>query len=1278
MRCVSSFYLKAAVFLICPALLVGQRGVPQTRIRQAINGSERKVLKGNIHPLAKSEFESGVAPQDLPMERMMLVLTRSAEQQSNLDQLLQELTDPASPRFHQWLTPEQFGQQFGASDQDIQTITDWLTAEGFHVERPMQGKTMLEFSGTAGQVANTFHTAIHKYTVNGEDHWANATDPEIPASLAPVVAGIATLHNFPKRPQSRDDGMMTGNAQLLSTPAFTSSTGGHALSPADFATIYSVNPVYQAGIKGLGATIAVVARSNFNSSDYFNFGDLFMPGYRSPEIIINGRDPGDLGGGEESEVVLDTTWASAVAPDAWIKVVISSSTNAADGVDLSEAYIINNNLADVMTESFSSCEAYHTGTQAAALSSLAAQAAAQGITYVVSTGDSGASECSAASSGSATGSLSVNVLAANPYVVAVGGTQFNDAAGGYWNATNDGNRGSAIAYIPENAWNESCGVGQQCGSSGVGLRATGGGASIFYPKPTWQSGVPGIPNDGARDIPDVSLAAAVRNPYLICLRGSCSSLYNRGFYGGSGTSASAPAFAGIMALIVQRTGSRQGQANVTLYRLAANQDMSPCNGSVVGAGLPWCIFHDITAGNNAVPGQASYGTPDAKYQTTVGYDLATGLGSVNVANLVFSWTTDSRPSGTPAVTLSATNVDFSVVSMGVTAKQTITLSNSGTANLAVGSIAIASDGAATFGQTNNCPPTIIPGGICSIDVTFLPRSAGQFNGTLGIVDDANGSPRTISLTGSGAETPTLTLFPAAVDFGSRKLQLRSETQTVQLANSTSQAISITGISPAGVNANDFSVASTCGGTLAPGQSCSVYVVFTPQLLGNRTASIVVTSSLPDSPHTVALTGTSLLSGAFEIANGLSGKVLDLVAGSGGNGTLVQQSPLTGQAQQQWIFYPIDNGFYYILNASTGKALDDTGASLSNGMVMQQWDYSGAIQQQWKLIATDDVHYAILNRGSGKVLDMTGASRSAGTLVQQWNANGSSQQSWVLVPAGSYELFNNASGIVLDAPSGSAANATPVQQYAPNGGSQQQWQFLPTGGGYYAILNRQSGKVLDVTSASLSNGALIQEYDFLNGANQQWRFDLVDGTYCKVVSRASGKVLDVISASMQNAAGIQQWDYEGTGNQLWQLSPLALYNIVNRASGQALEVPGGNASDALDIRQAVRTNSQQQRWQLLPVTGGYFAVVNDGTGKVLDVTSASTANAALIQQYRYLDGPNQQWQSISLSGGYYVLMNRESAKALDLVNASLSVGALIQQYRYQGGANQQWSLIPVAQ
>ncbi|HKS67074.1 MAG TPA: S53 family peptidase, partial [Candidatus Acidoferrales bacterium] len=589
-----------------------------------------------MHPLARAEFDRGAAPASLQLNRMLLVLKPSAEQEAALDALLDEQQDKTSPNYHAWLTPEQFGEQFGPADADVQKIVLWLKSQGFQVNRVANGRGVIEFSGSAGQVQNALHTEIHKYVVNGKSHWANSADPQIPAALAPVVAGIKTLDNFYKQPQV----VLTPNKFRIGPgfpPEFSTPSGLHAVAPGDYATIYNINPLYGAGINGTGAKIAVVGRSDFAFQDVTDFRNTFGLSANAPQIVMNGPDPGIVNTGEQLEATLDVSWAGAVAPNAQIIFVETASTATTDGVDLSEEYIVDNDLADVMTESFGGCEAGTTAADAAAISALAKQAAAEGITYMVSTGDSGAEGCDNPNTqASATGPISVNVLASSPYTVAVGGTKFNEGTtpSKYWKSTNSTSLSSAISYIPENVWNESCVSG--CGTNGKGsIFAGGGGASQFFGKPSWQSAVAGIPQDGARDLPDVSLTAAGHDPYLLCFQYSCE----QGVLAGvGGTSASAPSFAGVMALVNQKTGSRQGQANYVLYRLAAQETFSKCNGSSASSPpASTCIFNDTTVGNNAVPGESGYGTSSAKYQSTSGYDLATGLGSVNVANLVNGW-----------------------------------------------------------------------------------------------------------------------------------------------------------------------------------------------------------------------------------------------------------------------------------------------------------------------------------------------------------------------------------------------------------------------------------------------------------------------------------------------------------------------------------------------------------------------------------------------------------------------------------------------------------------
>lgn len=599
---------------------------------QPVIESQTVTLRNSTHRLARPEFDRGAAPPSLPMSNILLVLKRAPEQEAQLQQLLDEQQDPSSPNYHHWLTPEEFGRQFGPADEDVQVVTQWLKSHGFTVSNVAKGKTTIEFSGTAAQVEETFHTAIHKYVVNGEEHWANATDPQIPAALAPVVAGFASLHNFVKRPQLiRTGRTVTAAYRPGSRPQFTSSSG-NALAPGDYAIIYNINPVYQAGTNGSGATIAVVARSNIKLQDITQFRSIFGLVANNPQIVVNGTDPGVVKA-DESESVLDASWAGAVAPNATVKLVVSKTTNTTDGTDLSEQYIIDHNLADVMTESYGDCEAGYSGAQANFYASLAQQAAAQGITYTVSSGDNGVAGCDDPSSDSASLPASVSVLASTPYTIAVGGTEFNENGNNnaYWSPNNSATMVSALSYIPEDAWNESC-TPAQCGASNAGLWSTSGGQSIFFQKPSWQVGVPGIPPDGVRDVPDVALTAASHDGYLLCLDNSCQANKQGefSFQVFSGTSASAPSFAGIMALVKQYVGSRLGQADYVLYRLATLENLLSCNASL-GQPLSTCIFNDVTLGTNSVPGMAGFNAGG-------GYDLTTGLGSVNVANLIYWWT----------------------------------------------------------------------------------------------------------------------------------------------------------------------------------------------------------------------------------------------------------------------------------------------------------------------------------------------------------------------------------------------------------------------------------------------------------------------------------------------------------------------------------------------------------------------------------------------------------------------------------------------------------------
>jgi hypothetical protein len=652
-----NFAPALALMLAAPLAAAAQgtaTSAVRPRVTDRVDTSRLTTLKGNTHPLARAQYDQGAAPASLPMNRIMLLLQRSPEQESALQDLLTQQQVSTSPSFHKWFTPDQFGQQFGPADADVQAVTSWLASFGFQNIKVSKGRVTIEFSGTASQVEAALHTPIHRYLVNGESHWANANDPQVPTALAPVISGFASLHSFRHRLTIKaSDKRYPAKTIPGASPEIDLGNGSvHGLVPADFNTIYNVAPA----MTGAGVTIGIVSDSNINVSDITEFRNMFglASTNNPPAIVADGPLPDVVPGGiGEGEAVLDATWSGAVAPLATVKLVVSADTDASPGSDLSEVYIIDNNVADVMTESFSTCEAAFSASgqllgstgAAAFYGGMAEQAAAQGITYLVASGDGGPDTCDDQTAiPTIDQPASVNLLAATPFNVAVGGTMFNDISnpGTYWSSTNNPTTsGSALSYIPENVWNESCTVvSSTCPV--IGLWSSGGGQSVAFIKPVWQAGVTGIPAANARFLPDVSLDAADHDGYVICIDGSCDGTGSGCPTGvsvcfgiASGTSASVQAMGGIMALVDQKMGGRQGQANYALYKLAAAETLSSCNASNVLPALPpanTCIFNDVTSGNTNIPGETGF-------TAGTGYDQATGLGSVNVSNLVNQWST---------------------------------------------------------------------------------------------------------------------------------------------------------------------------------------------------------------------------------------------------------------------------------------------------------------------------------------------------------------------------------------------------------------------------------------------------------------------------------------------------------------------------------------------------------------------------------------------------------------------------------------------------------------
>ena len=712
----SGLLFVSSLLVLNPARAQGQA---QPRVVEAVDNARRVTLAGNVHPLARAEFDRGAASESLPMTRMLMLLKRSDEQESALQDYLEKQQDKGSPNYHQWLTPQEFGVQYGPADADIQSVTQWLSGQGFTVEKVYSGKTVIEFSGSAAQVRAAFGTEIRQYQVEGKTYTANASDPQIPAALAPVVAGVVSLNSFPRQTMYRAVGVFTrsketGKAKLTQpeNPEFTyqcginSNTGQaiycNAVVPYDFATIYNVLPLWNAtpAIDGTGQTIAIVAESNISLDDVHNFRSSFGLPANDPVIVLNGLDPG-LVPGPETEADLDVEWSGAVAKGATIKLVVSQSTETSSGVDLSAVYTVDNNLAPVMSMSFGNCELYLGTAGNQFFNNLWEQAAAQGISVFVASGDNGSAGCDfnrGTEPQPANNGLQVSGIASTPFNIAVGGTDFNDifSESPYWSITNDpATQKSALRYIPETTWNDSC-TNAVFGDPRIGfstnpetncnnsqlvnwvftIGGSGGQSNCTtpsgqtpascaggYAKPSWQTGV-GVPLNGGRAVPDVSLFSGdgfTGTAYAVCEADRAFGTCTSSFLTVGGTSASSPAFAGIMALVNQKTQSRQGSANVVFYKLAAKQTPANCNSSTGPAST--CVFNDVTSGTIAMPctkGSLNCTTSSSKdqygilsgYSAGAGYDLATGLGSVNAQNLVNNWSSITfLPSTT---TLSAT------------------------------------------------------------------------------------------------------------------------------------------------------------------------------------------------------------------------------------------------------------------------------------------------------------------------------------------------------------------------------------------------------------------------------------------------------------------------------------------------------------------------------------------------------------------------------------------------------------------------------------------------
>jgi subtilase family serine protease len=621
-----------------------------------IDDERRVTLHGNTRPEANSRNDRGSVPNDFPMDHMLLLLKRAPEDEQAVTEFVDQLNDKTSPNYHQWVTATAFGQKFGVVQDDIETVTSWLGSHGFTVNIVYPSGMLIDFSGNAGEVREAFHTEIHFLDVRGAKHIANMSDPQIPAALAPVVAGIVSLHNFMPHPMYKPK----------IEPAYTINSNEHAIVPADLATIYNLNPLFSLGISGQSQTIVVVEDTNVvvdgtgQSADWTTFRSTFgLSGYSGTfsqtHPGANCTDPGTTS--DESEAILDAEYAGASAPSAAIQLASCSNTFTFGGLIAIQNLINASSPPNVMSMSYGECEAINSSAQNAMFNTTFQQAVSEGVSVFVSSGDEGAASCDADLT-TATHGIGTSGFATTVYNVAVGGTDFGDSyaasqgsTASYWNTANKSNYGSAISYVPEIPWNDSCasvliatleGFAETYGTAGfcnstiatshsaflttasgsggpsgcaTGTPSTNGvvsGTCAGWPKPTWQSGLFGNPSDSVRDIPDVSLFAANGvwgHYYPFCFSDSaeggepCTGAPS-GWSGGGGTSFASPIMAGIQALVDQVHGA-QGNPNTVYYTIAKAEygasGSTACNSNnlpVPGRGSATaCVFYDVTLGD---------------------------------------------------------------------------------------------------------------------------------------------------------------------------------------------------------------------------------------------------------------------------------------------------------------------------------------------------------------------------------------------------------------------------------------------------------------------------------------------------------------------------------------------------------------------------------------------------------------------------------------------------------------------------------------------------------
>jgi subtilase family serine protease len=707
---------------VAPAQVNQQRRL----ITQPVNNTQLVTFGGNTRPEAVPDNDMGAASAATALPGLELVLQRPAEAQAAFDKFVADAHDPKSASYHQWLTNAQIGALYGPSTEDIAAIKSWLSSQGFTVGSATPDGMVIEFSGTVGKVNAAFHTSMHNLNVNGQAHLANMSDPSMPAALAPAVAGVAKLNDF--MPHGMAQARLNAAAKAKGAKGVLTNGFISFLGSADLAAIYNFNPLFKAGITGKGQTIVVIEDTDqYSINDWSVFRKTFGLARAYPfGTLVNSHPAGTLTctapgtNGDDGEAAIDSQWASSAAPNAAIINAACGGRGQFGGFVALTNLLQQAGHPTIVSISYGEAEASNGATENLFISNLYQTAVAEGVSIFVSSGDEGAASADANRTVSTHG-IGVSGYTSTPYNISVGGTDFGylplGTPGTYFNTTNGPSFQTAIGYISEIPWNDSCagallaavegapttGANSVCNDTadfGTSLRTTASGSGgpsgcatgtvatgsanrgvvsgtcAGYAKPSWQN-VLGVPADGVRDIPDVSLMASNGfwgTYYDVCWSdptqtqgGSAPCVADPSQWAGfGGTSISSPIWAGIQALVNQDTNASWGNSNTVLYSLANTEygstGKASCNSSLGNAVGTDCVFYDVTQGDMAVnctgtnncfgwvaagtggmpPAlqgvlSTSNSTDSPAYGTNVGWDFPSGIGTTNATNLVNAW-----------------------------------------------------------------------------------------------------------------------------------------------------------------------------------------------------------------------------------------------------------------------------------------------------------------------------------------------------------------------------------------------------------------------------------------------------------------------------------------------------------------------------------------------------------------------------------------------------------------------------------------------------------------